>query len=122
MSGTTYALREIAEQAGGTLEGPDDLPIHGVAPIEEAVAGQLTFVAHPRYLGAVATTAASAILAPPGVSCPQHLAVIRTADPYAALQRVLQLFAPAPAVRSSGVHALALVSEGARLEPGVGVG
>jgi UDP-3-O-[3-hydroxymyristoyl] glucosamine N-acyltransferase len=117
----SHPLREIAEIAGGALEGPGDLAIHGVASIDEAAAGELTFVAHPRYLGAVATTAASAILATPGVACPPRLAVIRTADPYAALQRVLALFDPTPPV-PAGVHARALVADGARLAAGVSVG
>jgi UDP-3-O-[3-hydroxymyristoyl] glucosamine N-acyltransferase len=118
----TYSVREIAERVGGTLEGPSDVSVRGVAPIEEAGPGDLTFVAHPRYLSAVDTTAASAILAPPDVRCPSRLAVVRVRDAYAALQRVLELFDPGAGVTSPGVHASAVVSDLARLDAGVGIG
>ena len=95
---------EIAAHVGGTLEGPPDAVIRAVAGIEEAGPGELTFLAHPRYRPALQATRASAILAPPGVPCPPGLAVVRVADPYRALQRVLEWFDPGPPRVPPGVH------------------
>lgn len=117
----TWSLREIAEQVGGVLEGAGDAEIGGVAGLEEAGPGDLAFVAHPRYRGALRDTRATAVLAPPGVDCPAHVRVVRTKDPYAALRCVLMLFGSGtPPVH--GIHPTALVPGDAELGEGVGVG
>ena len=56
-------LAQIAETLGARLEnGSPDLEITGVAGIKEAVPGQLSFVANPKYAGAARTTKASAVI------------------------------------------------------------
>ena len=55
-------LGEIAQRLECKLEGDAGIDITGVAGIEEAAPGQLTFLANRRYRPAVATTRASAIL------------------------------------------------------------
>ena len=42
-------LAEIAARLGCELRGDGTVEIHGLAPIEEATPGTLTFVANPRY-------------------------------------------------------------------------
>ena len=56
-------LGEIATALGATLENGDpETDITGVSGIEEAAAGQITFVANPKYAAAAKNTAASAII------------------------------------------------------------
>ena len=75
-------LSEIASALGATLENGDpDAEITGVAGIEEAVAGQITFVANPKYAAAAKTTAASAVIVSedfPAVST----GMLRSKNPY----------------------------------------
>lgn len=113
---------EVAAHVGGTLEGPPDAVIRAVAGIEEAGPGDLTFLAHPRYRPALEGTRASVILAPPGVPCPPELAVVRVADPYRALQRVLEWFDPGPPRVPPGAHPTAVVDPTAELAAGVAIG
>ncbi len=56
-------LGEIATALGAVLEnGNPEADITGVAGIEEAGPGQITFLANPKYAAAVWKTAASAII------------------------------------------------------------
>ena len=56
-------LGEIATTLNATLEdGNPETEVTGVAGIEEAVAGQITFVANPKYAAAAKTTAAAAVI------------------------------------------------------------
>ncbi|NNE43755.1 MAG: UDP-3-O-(3-hydroxymyristoyl)glucosamine N-acyltransferase [Gemmatimonadetes bacterium] len=122
MSSAGRSVAEIAKIVGGALEGSPDVSVRGVAGLHEADAGDLTFLANEKYRGAVAETRASAILVTPGVDCPPRLAVIRVDDPYAALQRVVQLFDPGPPPVEAGVHPTAVVHPEAELAADVAVG
>src|SRR6185437_9736111 len=55
-------LRDLAAQLGAVLHGDGEVDITGVSGIEEAAAGQITFVSNPRYAAAAKTTQASAVL------------------------------------------------------------
>jgi UDP-3-O-[3-hydroxymyristoyl] glucosamine N-acyltransferase len=113
-------LRELAERLSCRLEGDGEIEIVRVAGIEDAEPGDLTFVANSKYLPALATTRASAVLLreEPATA---RLAVLRTADPYLAFARAVGLFAPhwKPA---PGIHAMAAVAGGATLGRDVSIG
>ncbi len=117
----TLSLGEIARLVGGRLEGPDDRTIRRAAGIEDAGPDEITFVANRRYRGALAQTRAGAVLLPPDLACPRGVACIRVSDPYAALVRVLLAFDPGPP-ELDGIHATAVVGEGATLASGVALG
>lgn len=69
-----------------TLEGDAELRIGRVATLEDASAGDVSFLSNPKYEKQLQTTEASAVVLGPGVSnAPKHLNLIRVADPYAAI-------------------------------------
>lgn len=113
-------LRALAEHLGCRLEGDGDLDITGVAGIESAEPGQITFLANPKYQGVLMRTRASAVLLRED-SPPAPCSMLRTPDPYLAFARAVGLFAPdwRPA---AGVHALAAVAASARLGADVSIG
>ena len=99
-------LQQIAETLGCRLEGAPDVEISGVAGMEHAGAGHLTFLANPKYAHKVKHTRASAILVSepvPGIAC------LVSENPYLDFARALALFyqPPRPA---PGVHPLACVA------------
>ena len=56
-------LQEIASKLGVRLEPPDsDVEITGIAAIDTAAPGQITFIVNPKYAAAAGTTRASAII------------------------------------------------------------
>jgi UDP-3-O-[3-hydroxymyristoyl] glucosamine N-acyltransferase len=113
-------LRDLAERLGCRLEGDGDVDITGVAAIEAAGPRDVTFLANPKYAGALATTGAAAVIAR-GEVPGGRAAMLRTDDPYLAFARAVGLFAPAwrPA---AGVHALAAVAADAQIGREVCIG
>ncbi len=107
-------LSAIASALGATLDnGNPDLEINGVAGIEEATAGQITFIANPKYVAAAKTTAASAILV--GQDFPAgSTALLRSDNPYLAFARAIDLFYQAPHY-PPGIHHTAIIASSARL-------
>jgi len=105
-------LSEIASTLGARLDG-QDCQITGVAGIEEAVTGQITFVANEKYASAAKTTSASAVIVSenfPAISA----ATLRTKNPYLAFARTISLFYNAPRY-GPGIHSTAVVSESAQI-------
>src|SRR5258705_6017618 len=102
-------LRELAERLACRLEGDGEIEIVRVAGIQDAGPGDLTFVANPKYLPALSTTRASAVLLrddAPGAPEATGRAVLRTPDPYLAFARAVGVFAPRWQPEP-GVHAMA---------------
>ena len=102
-------LGEIATALGATLENGDPMTeITGVAGIEEASSGQLTFVANPKYAATARTTTASAIIVSedfPAVSC----ALLRSKNPYLCFARAIDLFYQPPRYAPE-IHPSAVIS------------
>jgi UDP-3-O-[3-hydroxymyristoyl] glucosamine N-acyltransferase len=115
-------LSEIAKKLGARLDHPSggDPEITGIAGIEEAVGGQLTFVHNPKYAPAAKTTQASAIIVAldfPAIEKP----TLRTDNPHLAFARALELFFQPPRY-APGVHPTAVIHETARIGANAHIG
>jgi UDP-3-O-[3-hydroxymyristoyl] glucosamine N-acyltransferase len=114
-------LREIAGALGCRLAGDGEIEIRGVAGMEHASAGQLTFLANPKYAHKVKHTKASAILvaeAVPGM----EIACLVSENPYLDFARALALFyqppRPAPGIHpQASVAATATIGENCSIGP-----
>lgn len=119
-------LRELAEKLDCRLEGNPEIEIAGVAGIDHAATGQLTFLANRRYSPLLKRTEASAVLIEEGVTLERDtdlepLAALRTQNPYLAFARAIDLFYQAP-VYKPGVHPTAVIAASARIGSGAHVG
>jgi len=119
-------LAEVAQKLGCRLEGSPEIEIRGVAGIEHAEAGQITFLANRRYFPLLKTTRASAVLVEEGISLERvastpALAALRSANPYLAFAHAIELFYQAPRY-APGVHATAIVAKSARIGEGAHIG
>jgi UDP-3-O-[3-hydroxymyristoyl] glucosamine N-acyltransferase len=112
-------LRELAGRLGCELLGDGEAEATGVAGIEEAGPGDVTFVANPRYARHLAATRAAAVILAPGQDAPVPRLV--STQPYLAFARAVALLRP-PARPAPGVHPSAQVDPSAELGPGVHVG
>jgi UDP-3-O-[3-hydroxymyristoyl] glucosamine N-acyltransferase len=113
-------LHELATSLGATLNGDGATEITGIAGIEHAVAGQITFVSNKRYTALARKTEASAILVEP--EFPQvPVATLRIADPYLAYARTIELFYKSPNY-APGIHPTAVVATSARIGQRVHIG
>ncbi len=88
-------LRELAEYVGGTVAGDDEVEISGVAAIEVAQAGEITFIAHPRYFPKLAETKASAVIISKEIT-PSPKPLLCVSNPYLAFAKILTLFSQKP--------------------------
>jgi UDP-3-O-[3-hydroxymyristoyl] glucosamine N-acyltransferase len=119
-------LAEVAQKLGCRLEGPPDIEIRGVAGIEHAEPGQITFLANRRYFPLLKTTRASAILVEEGVALEREpstppLAALRSGNPYLAFAQAIELFYQPPRY-APGIHPTAIIAKSARIGDGAHVG
>lgn len=114
-------LSEIARALGGELRGDGGIEIVGVAPIEDAPPGTLTFLADRRLALRLAVTRAAAVLLPP--DAPEvALPSVRVAHPYLAFVAAVELLHPPPPRPAPRVDPSAVIAASARLGPGAMVG
>jgi len=119
-------LTDIAERLGCSLEGNGETQISGVAGIEYAQPGQLTFVSNPRYRHAISTTRASAAILGKNIRVERDsslpaLAVLRSADPQLDFARAIELFHQPPRY-APGIHPTAVIASTASIGPGAHIG
>lgn len=115
-------LGEIAKKLGCEIEGDAGIEIVGVAGIEEARKGQLTFLVNRKYRPALETTEASAIFVPRDArGIPARLAALRSTNPYLDFARAIEMFHPAPSY-SAGIHPTAVVAQTAKVGEGAHIG
>jgi UDP-3-O-[3-hydroxymyristoyl] glucosamine N-acyltransferase len=114
-------LGQLASELGASIEsGSAELEIDGVAGLEQARAGQITFVANPRYAALARTTAASVIIVDekfPALAKP----LLRCKNPYLAFARALELFYEPPRY-ASGIHPTAVIDGSAKIGEDAHVG
>jgi UDP-3-O-[3-hydroxymyristoyl] glucosamine N-acyltransferase len=103
---------------GGELHGDGDAPIRGVNGLSEAVPGELSFYASPRYRAQLRVTRASAVLlaGDPDAALPAGLATVRVPNPHLAFARISAAFHPAP-VFEPGQRPGAVVHPEAQVAP-----
>ena len=82
-------LDALATRIGATLHGDGVVEVNGCAPVDRAVAGQVSFVANTRYLGHLMTTGASAVIVAPGVPVREGVARLECRDPYFAFREAM---------------------------------
>jgi UDP-3-O-[3-hydroxymyristoyl] glucosamine N-acyltransferase len=119
-------LSQVAETLGCRLEGAPELEITGIAGIEHAEPGQLTFLANRRYASLLKTTRASAVFIEERVNLTREagappLAALRTANPYLAFAKALELFHQPPSYKP-GIHPSAVIATTARIGDGAHIG
>jgi UDP-3-O-[3-hydroxymyristoyl] glucosamine N-acyltransferase len=118
--GPSLFLVDVARIVRGRVVAGEDVQITGVAPIDEAVAGSLAFLAGRRYLRHITACQATAYLVSAELeeSLPPGAARVVVQEPWEALRRLLLELRPAASPPAS-IHATAVLGSGVEL--GVGV-
>src|SRR3989442_1722973 len=114
---------EIAALTGGRLVGPGTVTVAGIAPLERAGPGDLSFLASPRYVPYFERTSASVVLVAAALEAaaggPETRIIVP--EPYAALLVVLPVLYP-QAVWEAGVHPTAVVGRAPAWQGPVAIG
>jgi len=112
-------LSDLAAKLDCRLEGDTGIEINGVAGIEHAAAGQLTFLANRRYFHLLKSTRASAVLLEENVAVRRDadlppIAALRSRNPYLAFARAIDFFYEAPKYKP-GIHSTAIIAKSAKI-------
>ncbi len=113
-------LADLAQHLGATLVGDPSAQITGVAAIDTASSGDLTFVANPKYASQARTTKATAILVEPGFT-KISAATLRIENPYLAFARAIELFYQPPTY-APGIHPTAVIAPTAKIGKNAHIG
>jgi len=115
------ALADLARITGAALDGDGATIVRRVATLEHAEAGDIAFLANPRYRSLLATTRAGAVIVAPGAAPATALPKLVSANPYATYARVAAILHPSPAP-ASGVHPSACIDPSARIADSASIG
>jgi UDP-3-O-[3-hydroxymyristoyl] glucosamine N-acyltransferase len=103
------------------LEGPN-ADIRSANTLEEAGAGEITFLSNPKYLNKLGTTQATAVIVGDGVERPDRLSFLRAKDPYAAITGAIIALHGYRAHPKWGISPKASVDPTARLGSNANIG
>lgn len=119
-------LAKLAEYLGGRVTGNPDSIITGMGTLDNAVEGQITFLANPKYAAKVETTGASAIVLSPTANTFGRNGII-VDNPYLAFAKLLTLFTTRKRIAQgvmAGAHigADVVMGEEVTIHPGACIG
>ena len=119
-------LSEVAEKLACRLEGEPSAEITGVAGLDHARAGQVSFLANRRYFPLLRSTGATAVFVEEGIRIERDsglppLAALRSANPYLAFAKAIELFYRQPSY-APDVHPTAVVAKSAHIGANAHVG
>ena len=114
-------LADLVARFGGEAVGDAGTQVRRVASLRSAAPGDITFLSHPRLRAELDATRASAVVVAPAERDATTLPRIVCRDPQLYFAKVSRLFNPQPRALP-GIHATAVVEEGALVAPDASVG
>jgi UDP-3-O-[3-hydroxymyristoyl] glucosamine N-acyltransferase len=112
-------LDELAKEIGAELVGDGSVEVSSVSTLEDAQAGQVSFLSNARYAKLLDTTKASAVIvAPKTRAAGPGVAMLRAADPYFAFQKAMVKLHGHRKHPFNGVHPQAFVDPTATIGEG----
>ena len=118
-------LASVVESLGGALHGDGAMRITGIAPLEVATAGDLSFLSNPKYQQQLLGSRAGCVIVGPSM---QEVALARGAcivadQPYLYFAKLTQLWKHKSGHSASvGIHPSAVVSADAQVHPSASIG
>jgi UDP-3-O-[3-hydroxymyristoyl] glucosamine N-acyltransferase len=119
-----FSVAQIAAIVNGNVEGDSSASVSSFAKIEEAVSGQLAFLANPKYEEYLYTTDASVIIINEGQQIKGEIrgALIRVPDAYSAFARLMAAYQKMVAQQLTGIEQPSYISKTARIGESVYIG
>jgi UDP-3-O-[3-hydroxymyristoyl] glucosamine N-acyltransferase len=119
-----FTAHQIAAIVSGRIEGNAQAVVHSFGKIEEAQAGQLAFLANPKYEEFLYSTKASIIIVNESQELkePVTAALIRVPDAYTAFATLLQTYEKLVAGKLTGIQEPSYVAKTAQLGDSIFVG
>lgn len=116
----SFSAAELAQRLGLVVQGDPDARVDGVATLARAGAGDLGFLANPRYRSQLNDSAAGVVVMRAADAAGFRRTALIADDPYAAFARAAALFEVREA-RAPGIHPSADIHPEARVDAGAHV-
>ncbi|MEO8740994.1 MAG: UDP-3-O-(3-hydroxymyristoyl)glucosamine N-acyltransferase [Casimicrobiaceae bacterium] len=113
-------LSELARLFSAELVGADAV-IHGVATLNSAGPGQITFMNHLKRIPELKNSGATAAVVRQCAGLPDRMSYLAADDPGLLFARIAQYFNPLPAAKAA-IHPSAVIAASALLAPDVEIG
>ena len=119
-----FSAAQIAALINGKIEGDADVTVHSFGKIEEAVDGQLSFLANPKYEEYIYSTGASVIIVNEAQALRQKInaTLIRVPDAYTAFASLLSKYQEILAQQMMGIQEPSYISKTAKLGEKIFIG
>jgi UDP-3-O-[3-hydroxymyristoyl] glucosamine N-acyltransferase len=119
-----FTATQIAMLINGVVEGNPDASVDSFGKIEEAKAGQLSFLANPKYEEYFYTTAASVIIINESFQPKQktNATLIKVKDAYSAFAILLNTYQEMMQKQLTGIQQPSYIAESAKVGDGVFIG
>ncbi len=119
-----FSAAQIAALINGKIEGDADVTVNSFGKIEEAVAGQLSFLANPKYEEYIYSTGASVIIINDAQVLRQNInaTLIRVPDAYSAFASLLSKYQEILAQQMMGIQEPSYISKTAKLGEKIFIG
>jgi UDP-3-O-[3-hydroxymyristoyl] glucosamine N-acyltransferase len=120
---TTYKISGLCDLVSGELVG-SDAEISGVADLETAAEGQITFVEKPaeeKFAALIELTHASCLIVPSDAKIETSIPLLHVKNPKLAFAQIAKILHP-PKQRQPEIHASAVIAESAKLGKDVFIG
>ena len=118
-----FTVSEFCELVQGELAG-DDAEITGVAELETAVAGEITFVEKPgeeKFAGLIEKTKASCLIVPFDAAVETSIPLLRVKNPKLAFAKIAEVLYPKKE-RAAEIHPSGMIADSAKIGAGVFIG
>lgn len=119
-----FSAAQIALMAGGKTEGDATVTVGSFGKIEEAKAGQLAFLANPKYEEFLYTTQASIVIVNETLELKQPITatLVRVPDAYSAFAALLDKYQQLQTQQLTGIQQPAYIAESAQTGENVFIG
>ncbi len=119
-----FSAAQIAQMIGGKAEGNPGVMVSSFGKIEEAVAGQLAFLANPKYEEYLYTTGASVIIINESQELREKIGatLIRVPDAYSAFAALLSKYQEIVSQQMVGIQEPSYISKSAKLGEKIFIG
>ena len=119
-----FSAAQIAMMANGRVEGDAGIMVHSFGKIEEAVPGQLTFLANPKYEEYLYLTEASVIIVNEAQELRQDITatLIRVPDAYSAFATLLEKYQQIQSQQLTGIEQPSHIHDTAKIGAGIYLG
>ncbi len=120
-----FSVAQVAEMLGGEVVGEGSARLSSIGRIEDAGAGQLAFLSNPNKYGSFAYASEATALLVPDTFVPEgtvRAALIRVPNVQEATAQLLKMYASALPKPAPGIHASAVIEQGATIADDAHVG